>query len=182
VRELQDTAAVRTADVVVPAVPAFEDVVVTRYDDLRRTALVLCGDHGYAEDLVQGVLAKAHRSWARVARADDLDAYLHTAVVNASRSWWRRRWHGEVPAAVLLDTPRAYDATAAVDLRVALVQALQALPRTQREAVALRFLAGLTEEQTAVRLGVPAGTVKSRVSRGLATLRTHGLLDEGDRS
>lgn len=159
------------------ASPSFEQVVTTRYDALRRTAFLLCGDHGHAEDLVQGVLAKVHRSWSRVARVDDLDAYLHTAVINASRSWRRRRWHGERATGTLPEV-LSPDPTTAVDLREALVGALRELPAAQREAIALRFLAGLTEEQTASRLGVAPGTVKSRVSRGLAALRTSGVLSE----
>ena len=155
----------------------FEQAVATRYDALRRTAFVLCGDHGHAEDLVQNVLAKAHRSWGRVQGADDLDAYLHTAVVNASRTWWRRRWHGERPSEQLPDawTP---DPTSLLDLRRALVQALAGLPPGQREVLALRYLAGLSEQETATRLGVAPGTVKSRASRGLAALRSCGLLDD----
>lgn len=159
--------------------PSFEQVVAFRYDALRRTAFLVCGDHGHAEDLVQGVLAKVHRSWRRVQQVDDLDAYLHMAVIHASRSWRRRRWHGERPTAVLPDASLD-DGTAAVDLRQALVTALGTLPSAQREALALRYLAGLTEEQTAVRLGVAPGTVKSRVSRGLAALRASRVFDEAE--
>ncbi len=155
----------------------FEEVVAARYDVLRRTAFVLTGDHGHAEDLVQVVLAKAYRSWARVSRVDDLDAYLHVAVVNASRTWWRRRWHGERSAEQVPDA-QVPDRTADVDLRLALVAALGRLTAAQREVLALRFLAGLSEAETAVRLGVPAGTVKSRVSRALAELRAGGALSD----
>lgn len=157
----------------------FEQVVAYRYDALRRTAFLLTGDHGHAEDLVQVVLVKAHRSWSRVQRADDLDAYLHMAVINAARSWRRRLWHGERPTGALPEPePERDDPTGPVDLRQVLVAALRTLPTAQKEALALRYLAGLSEEQAASRLGVAAGTVKSRVSRGLAALRASGLFDE----
>jgi RNA polymerase sigma factor (sigma-70 family) len=55
--------------------------------------------------------------------------------------------------------------------------ALRELPVEQRCAIALRYLMDLTEAQTAATLGIPVGTVKSRVSRGLEQLRTH--LSEG---
>ncbi|MCW2544431.1 MAG: putative polymerase sigma factor [Frankiales bacterium] len=156
---------------------SFEELVGSRYDALRRTAFVLCGDHGYAEDLVQNVLAKVYRSWPRVQGVDDLDAYLHTAVVNASRTWWRRRWHGERTTAGGADST-VDDATADVDLRMALVEALGRLGSAHREVLALRFLAGLSELETAARLGIARGTVKSRVSRALAELRANGALQD----
>jgi RNA polymerase sigma-70 factor (ECF subfamily) len=156
---------------------SFEELVSSRYDALRRTAFVLTGDHGHAEDLVQNVLAKAYRSWPRLQKVDDLDAYLHVAVVNASRTWWRRRWHGERTSAVQPDLPVA-DAAASVDLRLALVEALGRLGSAHREVLALRYLAGLSEAETAARLGIPPGTVKSRVSRGLAELRSSGALTD----
>jgi RNA polymerase sigma-70 factor (sigma-E family) len=155
---------------------SFEGLVSSRYDVLRRTAFVLTGDHGHAEDLVQNVLAKAYRSWSRVQQVEDLDAYLQVAVVNASRTWWKRRWHGEQPAVAL--TGAVPDETAAVDLRLALVGALGRLGPAHREVLALRYLAGLSESETAVRLGIPPGTVKSRASRALAELCSSGALSD----
>ena len=154
---------------------SFEELVSSRYDVLRRSAFVLCGDHGHAEDLVQNVLAKAYRSWSRLQSVDDLDAYLHVALVNASRTWWRRRWHGERTSGSVTDSV-AQDATGDVDLRLALVGALGQLGAAHREVLALRFLAGLSETETATRLGIASGTVKSRVSRALAELRAKGAL------
>ncbi len=70
------------------------------------------------------------------------------------------------PAA--FDTADPSDATV---LRLAPVEALSHLPRRQREAVALRYLADLSVDDVAVSLGVSAGTVKQSVHRGLKTLR-----------
>ena len=157
---------------------SFEEVVSSRYDVLRRSAFLLCGDHGHAEDLVQNVLAKAYRSWSRLQGVEDLDAYLHVALVNASRTWWRRRWHGERSTGSVRDGV-VQDLTAEVDLRLALVGALGELGAAHREVLALRFLAGLSEIETATRLGIAPGTVKSRVSRALAELRANGALRDG---
>jgi RNA polymerase sigma-70 factor (ECF subfamily) len=63
----------------------------------------------------------------------------------------------------------------AIDQRVlseALEGALAVLPVEQREAVVLRHRIGLSHEEMAETLGVPVGTVKSRIARGLAALRT----------
>lgn len=156
---------------------SFEELVGSRYDVLRRTAFVLCGDHGHAEDLVQNVLAKAYRSWSRLQAVDDIDAYLHTALVNTSRTWWRRRWHGERASERVADHA-VEDSTADVDLRLALVEALGRLGAAHREVLALRFLAGMSEAETASRLGIAPGTVKSRASRALAELRANGALQD----
>jgi RNA polymerase sigma factor (sigma-70 family) len=63
------------------------------------------------------------------------------------------------------------DPSDATTLRLALVEALARLPRRQREAVALRYLADLTINDVALTLGVSTGTVKQSVHRALRTLR-----------
>ncbi len=55
--------------------------------------------------------------------------------------------------------------------------AVERLPDDQRDAIACRYLLGLTEAETATALGIRAGTVKSRLSRALARLRE--TLEEG---
>jgi RNA polymerase sigma factor (sigma-70 family) len=57
------------------------------------------------------------------------------------------------------------------DLRRDLVDALRALPRRQREAVTLRYLADLPEHDTATAMGCSVGTVKSNTAKGLRSLR-----------
>lgn len=156
----------------------FERVVTARYDALCRAAMVLCGDRGHAEDLVQTTLANVHRSWRRVGAAEDVDAYLHRSLINVYRTWWRRSWHGERPSASLPDQGVEVDPTATVDLRQALLRALGRLPSGQREVLALRYLASFTEAETAQALGCSIGTVKSRTSRALAALRSSGLLHD----
>jgi RNA polymerase sigma factor (sigma-70 family) len=59
-----------------------------------------------------------------------------------------------------------------VALRIALVTTMVGLPRRQREAVALRYLADLREVDVAAAMGVTPGAVKRHLSRGLAKLRT----------
>ena len=59
-----------------------------------------------------------------------------------------------------------------------LVDALRTLPLHQRSVVLLRYMEGRSEHDTAELLGVSLGTVKSRAARGMATLRTLGLLDD----
>jgi RNA polymerase sigma-70 factor (sigma-E family) len=161
----------------------FEELVAARYDSLRRSALVLCGDHHHADDLVQIVFMRLHRAWRRVDRVEDIDAYLYVSLVNTHRSWWRRRWHGEIPTAAPADNVEAAGSPEErADLRDALVRALRQLGQDHREVLVLRYIAGLSETQTAAALSVSPGTVKSRTSRALAALRGAGLLDAEARS
>jgi RNA polymerase sigma factor (sigma-70 family) len=88
----------------------------------------------------------------------------------------RRKWGRELTLAAVPDRG-VDDADAA--LTVTLSALLTQLPATQRAALVLRFYQDLTVPQIAEELGVPEGTVKSQLSRGLATMRTR-LDDRSD--
>jgi len=72
----------------------------------------------------------------------------------------------------LSEAPRQQPSDDLTVIRLALVQALTSLPRRQREAIALRYLADLPEKQVADTLGVSVGSVKTHLHRGLARLRS----------
>ena len=154
----------------------FDEFVRARYERLCRTAYLLCGDWQHAEDLVQTTLAKAFVAHRR-GHVESLDAYVHRALVNTRASWWRRRWHGEVSTEVLPEHA-ARDEYGASDRRHAVVRALATLSPKLRSVLVLRYFGDLTEAECARLLGVSVGTVKSRASRALATLRDTGLLAE----
>jgi RNA polymerase sigma-70 factor (sigma-E family) len=152
----------------------FDEFVAVRGQALQRTAYLLTGDWGHAEDLLQTALARAYPRWERIV-GDDPDAYLRRVLVNTWSSWWRRRWRGEVPTGQLRDRP-APDEYAAADRRDAVRAALARLPRRQRAVVVLRFHEDLTEAQTAALLGISVGTVKSQAAKALAKLREDAAL------
>jgi RNA polymerase sigma-70 factor (sigma-E family) len=153
----------------------FEDFVAARGQALQRVAYLLTGDWELAEDLLQTALARAYPQWPRVAQ-DSPEAYVRKIMVNTWCSWWRRRWRGEVPTAVVPDRP-AHDDYAGADSRGALRTALAGLPRRQRTVVVLRYYADLTEDQVAEALGISTGTVKSQAAKALAKLRASAALD-----
>lgn len=161
----------------------FDEYVAGRWTRLVRSVVLLGADAHAAEDVVQTVLARLHPQWAKVTRSDDVDAYVHRALINALVSSRRRRWWGERPTDVLPEVV-GDDVTAAIATRDALRAALLRLPLGQRQVVVLRFYADLTEQQAATALGVALGTVKSRTSRALATLAgdpsLHELVGEGE--
>lgn len=69
---------------------AFRAFVTSRWQALLRTAYLLVGDHGYAEDLVQTALARTHRHWRRIERKDAPEVYVRRVLVNLANSHWRR--------------------------------------------------------------------------------------------
>src|SRR5688500_18850770 len=79
-----------------PAPPdGFVEFVAGRSAPLLRSAWLLTGDAGRAEDLLQTALAAAWRRWNRI---DDPEAYVRRALFTTYLTWWRRRWRAEYPA------------------------------------------------------------------------------------
>jgi len=145
---------------------SFEEYVVARRSALLRTAYLLTGSHADAEDLVQTALIKCVPVWKRI--ADRPEPYVRQVLVRESISRWRRRRWRETSVD---DVPDGAVAEPDVAGRVALHQALGALPPRQRAVIVLRYYEDLTERETASVLGVAVGTVKSQARDGLARLR-----------
>ena len=146
----------------------FEEFVRGRSTTLLRTAYLLTGDRGHAEDLLQGVLERVARRWSSIDGAPE--AYARRALANAATNRWRRRRAVEVELFEehARTTP---DATEHLARRDQLVRGLQQLPVRQRAVLVLRYFDDLTEAETATALGCSVGTVKSHASRGLDRLR-----------
>lgn len=149
----------------------FRDFVVARSPALVRSAWLLTGDQGEAEDLVQTALAKTWQRWPRVVRQDAPEAYVRRVMLTTFLSWTRRRSRRELPSDVVPDQAGPADAFAVADLREAVRTALRSLPPRQRAVVVLRFFDDLTEAQAADVLDCSVGTVKSQTSKALAKLR-----------
>lgn len=156
---------------------AFREFVVSRWNALARTAYLLTGDHGRAEDLVQDALERAHRHWGRMERQDAPEVYVRRVMVNQAISWSRRRRFLELP--LLASHAPPVDPYGDHDLRDALWTAMATLPPRMRAVLVLRFYEDLTEAEIAAALGCSIGSVKSQSSRGLARLRQVFGNDEG---
>jgi RNA polymerase sigma-70 factor (sigma-E family) len=153
----------------VDAAEDFRRYVVGRQRALLRTAWLLCGDWGSAEDLVQATLIAAWPHWGRISTLSNADAYVRRILVNKSHDWRRRRWQAEVPTSELPEPPGGGGDLA--EVQEALVAALRGLPARQREVVVLRYFEDLTEIDTAAAMDCTVGTVKSQTSKALAALR-----------
>ena len=146
----------------------FREFVRVRFEPLRALAYVTCGDWQTAEDAVAGALARLYLRWNKVTNPE---AYARTMVVRAAIGEKRRPWRREHSAGDMLPDVPAPDPSGHVDERLRMRAALRRVPPRQRAVLVLRFLEGLSVEETAEALGCRAGTVKSQSARGLDTLR-----------
>ena len=157
---------------------AFSAFVAARYPAMVRTAYLLTGDRGHAEDLVQAALLRTFTAWSRLDAPDNAEAYTRTTMVRLASRARRRLWRGEVPAAELPERATG-DQMGEVDEAQRVRAALLTLPWQQRTVVVLRFFDDRSEADVAAALGCSVGTVKSRTSRALAALRAGGLFGDG---
>jgi len=158
---------------------AFANAVTTYHQALARFAYTLCGDVAQAEDVVAEAYARVWRRWRR-GPVENLFGYLRRTVANEVYGRHRRRLLEWREAQRPPERPADGQFEAGVDDRDALWAALDRLSPRLRVVVVLRVVEDLSEEQTATMLDVPAGTVKSRLSRGLALLRAEVEAAEAD--
>ena len=149
----------------------FDDFVRGSATRLLRTAVLLTGDRGAGEDLVQETYERIYVHWPRI-RTGAPEAYARKTLTNLVANRWRtrRRRPSEVALVENYDQPQP-DGSEAYAVRHQLLRALQDLPPRQRAAIVLRYYDDLTEAQTAEILGCSVGTVKSQTSRALDRLR-----------
>lgn len=156
----------------------YDELVRATERRLIRLGLMLTGNLHSAEDLVQTVLARAHRRWDRISGLDHPEAYLRTMVVNEFLSWRRVLKNREVPLAEPIERPTDEDIGSRQALKDATWQLLTTLPKQQRAVLVLRYYEDLPDAEIAEILGVAAATVRSNASRALANLRDHLSTEE----
>lgn len=154
----------------------FDELYAASYRRLVGQLYAMIGDRDEAEECVQEAFVRA---WARRSRLDagaHPEAWLRTTAYRLAVSRWRRAVRGRrAPDRAL---GGSHTAPPPDEHTVALVAALRQLPEAQRHTLVLHHLADLPVDAVAQELGVPAGTVKARLSRGRAALAA--LLSESD--
>jgi len=156
----------------------FAQFVEARERALQRTAWLLTGDWGLAEDLVQTALARAWPRWERIRRHDEPEVYVRRVMVNTWMTWRRRKWRGERATEAMPDSPAPGDIASEVAVRMAIRSALASLTNRQRAVFVLRVFDDLSEAQVAQVLDCAVGTVKSTMAQALAKLRHDPRLTE----
>lgn len=129
-----------------------------------RLASRLLGDRAAAEDVAAEALARAYARWSKIGSLPYRDGWVLKVATNLSIDRLRRR-----PPEVWPEM--AGDFEDGVELRIALNAALLTLAPRQRQAVALRYLGGLSDQEVAQALGISLGSVKTHIHRGLKGLR-----------
>jgi RNA polymerase sigma-70 factor (sigma-E family) len=138
---------------------------------LFRSAYLLTRDRSSAEDLVQETFTRLYPQWSRVAHAEVPLAYVRRSMMNNFLNTRRTRASREVLFADPPDRAPVPDLALGVTDRDLVRALLERLPAKQRAVIVLRFFHDLTDAEIAADLGCRQGTVRSIVSRALASLR-----------
>jgi RNA polymerase sigma-70 factor (ECF subfamily) len=168
-------------------VMAYEELV-RRYQDVAVRAAHVIAPDGDAEDAAQEAFVKAYAALSRFRTGSPFRPWLLRIVTNEARN--RRRSAGRRTGLALRAAedrplgdaaPSPESAVLALETRATLVEALNRLRDDDREVIGARYFLDLSEAETADALGIPRGTVKSRLSRALGRLRA-GLGDGNGRA
>lgn len=146
----------------------FDEILPRVYRLVSRTT----DDHAAAEDMAAEALARAYARWPAIRELPYRDGWVLRTAANLSVDVARRQ--ARFPWGKLRSAQRDGDGTTLEDLvadRRTLAVALARLPARQREAVTLRYLGGLTLEETATTMHLGVETVRTHVTRGLAAMR-----------
>ena len=142
---------------------------VTRLDQVARLVL---RDPELARDAVQEALIRAWRDLPRLRDPERFDAWLYRLTINACLDQTRRRRRRPIEVELTpLDMPAMTDMSGALADRDLVDGAMRRLDPDTRAVVVLHYFLGLPLTDVAATLGIPIGTVKSRLHRALGEMR-----------
>lgn len=162
-------------------VMAYGDLVTMHQAAAFRVAYLVLGSAADAEDSAQEAFVKAYLALGRFRAGEPFRPWLLTVVGNEARNRRRARGRREGALARAMAALGGPEAAVTASTEAGLLAgetlaevrtALLRLGEEERRVVACRYLLELSEAETAAALGIPAGTVKSRLHRGLRRLRT----------
>src|SRR3954470_1049131 len=154
---------------------AWEQIVRQNWRKVFNVAYKFVGKHDEAEDLTQDIFLKIFKALKTFDRRANFQTWIISISRNLCIDHYRSVRKERQTIARDVDSNDLQPATSDrgpyaqaehQDLRAQLRQALEALPLTLRTAVVLRDLQELSYQEIADRLGLPQGTVKSRINRG----------------
>jgi RNA polymerase sigma-70 factor (ECF subfamily) len=142
---------------------------VTRLD---RAARLILRDPELARDAVQEALIRAWRDFPGLRDPERFDAWLHRLTVNSCLDLARRRRRRVMEVELdSIDMPTVTDHAGALADREVVDAAMRRLDENGRAIVVLHYFLGMPLTDVAATLGVPIGTVKSRLHRALGEMR-----------
>jgi RNA polymerase sigma-70 factor (sigma-E family) len=143
------------------------------YAPMVRLAVVVLGDVGLAEQVVQDAFVRLQVRWGGIRDLDAAPGYLRSAVLNGARSQLRKhkvrdRFARRRTVEATVATPEA--SAVVSDDHDRMIGALRRLSARQKEAVTLRYYLDLPVTDIADTMGLSQGAVKTHLHRGLANL------------
>jgi RNA polymerase sigma-70 factor (ECF subfamily) len=151
----------------------FDAVFDQLFPEAARLAFRIVGNRAAAEDVAAEAFARALARWSTVGSLPYREAWVLRVTINLAVDTTRRK--RPCP-----ERDHERDTTDIATLRIALAHALGTLPRRQREAIGLRYLSDMTDQEVADVLGISEGTVRTHIRRGLRTLRVRFKDDIGE--
>lgn len=163
----------------------FAEFYAASRDGCLRAVCAAVGDPVQAEELTAEAFARAFAHWRKVQQHPAPRAWVVRVALNTHVSWWRKRrhevrWYGDGPelerAVSEADpsgrtAPDGFAPGSGLALDGPAMTALRALPRRQREVVALRVILDLDTYATADALGIAPSTVSVHFHRATTALR-----------
>lgn len=152
-----------------PDVAAFEDWYAQAYPRLARAMAVMFGNIETGREIADEAMLKAFSRWESNRHPARPDAWVFTVAINEGRKRWkRRRREADRFATAALNQP-SIAALGEPDLD--LWRAVAALPPRSREAIVLRYIADLTEEDVAEAMGIATGSASSLLVKARRALK-----------
>lgn len=155
---------------------AFEQLYVATVPQVYRTLYVLCGSERDAEDLAQNVYLELYKGFGNYDANRPLKGWLYGILMNQFKAFQRRRWRdsrkvhkAQQEQQVALDCLPDMPLTRTIGDPV--IDMLMKLPTDLKQVLTLRYVNDMPQQEIAAILGIPLGTVKSRLNRGLIHMR-----------
>jgi RNA polymerase sigma-70 factor (ECF subfamily) len=159
---------------------AYAALVTASTSRMFALASLILRDPGRAEDATQEAFVRAWREIPRLRDADRFDAWLRRLVVNACYDEARRVTRRAEVSLFSVGDPSSGDTATTMAESDRVERAFRQLPLDQRTVLVLQHYLELSHSEISETLGIPLGTVKSRVRYGVAAMRA--ALEAGDRS
>jgi len=163
------------------------DLLVNRYSDrLFRIILRLTQSHGASEDILQDTWIKVMRKIHQYDSSRPFFSWLMRIAVNGCRDYWRKEHRRRIWKNSFLSSKNGgskleetfiQEDNEMRENQVMISHALSKISQKLREVVVLKFYNGMTYEEIAQVLDIPAGTVKSRLHYALNKLKDHLILE-----
>jgi RNA polymerase sigma-70 factor (ECF subfamily) len=158
------------------------EVLICRYQNyVYRLCYLVMRTEQDAEDMTQETFIRAFRALPRfeIRKGTSFEAWLYRIAVNACRSRMRRKWYQVLPwpepAPPMVAKPQEQPECLMMqgEHRGRILEAIDSLGEKHRLVVILRYYGGLSNEEIARTLGIPSGTVRSRLHIARQRLREH---------